>query len=220
MGDNWAYTIIYPDGETFSLTESVIGLTELNGTKTYLFLRDDTQHISTEYLWVTTDWRELQTFQPHIGNLGANSTVTYTPPIQLLRIPLKTGDKWRVSTRVTTTTELQKSRIQTGVQLVEEREVRRIEEVSTPAGTFRAFRLDASVNHSLSEIIWFDTSLGQVVKAEYYNLEQEAVTQTLVTYSELSRYALSLGLIFSRARSWLETPKELYLYRRSSLLLS
>lgn len=184
VGDNWVYSVTYPDGESFLLTESVIGLTELNGLKSFLLFRDDAQHISTEYLWITSDWREIQTFQPHIGNLQANSTVTYSPPLQLFQIPLKIGEKWQVNTSMTTITELQKSRIRTDVRLVEERDVQGMDEVSTPAGRFRAFRISTSTNHSLSETTWLDASMGQVVKAEYYNLEEEAVTQILVTYSE------------------------------------
>ena len=208
-GDSWSYLVTYPDGETFTMTESVKGLTELNGTLAFLFLRDDPQHISTEYLWITPDWREIETFQPHIGNIGANVTVIYSPPLQLFQMPLSVGALWQVNSNMTTVTQAPNTRIQTVTQLVEEREVEDAEEISTPAGTFRCFKVTVNTNQSLSEILWFDPLLAQVVKGVYFN-DQEAVTQILVTYSELPSSS-SLLALFASKRPRVRTSSKLYL---------
>jgi hypothetical protein len=203
IGDSWTYQVIFPDGESYELTESVKDTVQLNGTETYLLLRDDPQHASTEYLWITPDWREIKTFQPSIGNMVANSSVTYSPPIELLQIPLRVGDKWIVNSTVTTITQLKNSKIQAITRLVEKREFEKIDEISTPAGSFRAFKVIVTMNGAPIEITWFDTSLGQIVRGEYYN-GLEVVTQSLVSYSETfpatSTFTMALYQTVNRAR--------------------
>jgi hypothetical protein len=186
VGDEWTYKVTYPDGESYSLTESVEKLANLGGTGTYLILRDDPQHISTEYLWITTDWLETKTFQPHIGNLDANTTVTYRPGIELISIPLQVGTKWLVNSSITILTELHSSTTFSVGRLMQEREVKEVDTISTPAGTFHAFLVTVTMNQTEFETLLFDTALGQVVKAEYHN-NQEVVTQTLLAYSEAAR---------------------------------
>lgn len=183
VGDSWTYAVIFPDGESYELTESVKNITELNGTLSYLFFRDDAQHVSTEYIWITHDWFEIKTYQPHIGNLLANSTVTYSPPVELYRVPLRMGEKWAVNSSVTTSTHLKNSQVRSVVRLIEERRVETNDQISISAGSFHAFKITAEVNGTLTEATWFDTSLGQIVRGEYYNGKEE-VTQTLVAYSE------------------------------------
>jgi len=182
-GDTWSYLVTYPDGETFMVNESVKDLTELNGTLTFVILRDDPQHISTEFLWITPDWREVKTFQPNIGNMNANTTVTYSPPLQLFEFPLTLGEAWLVNSSVTTVTELGRFRFHSAERLVEERVVDSVEEVSTSAGTFGCSKITVSVSGSVREVLWFDPLLAQIVRGIYFN-GQEEVTQTLVAYSE------------------------------------
>jgi len=219
VGDSWTYKVIYPDGETFLLSEKVEAVQELNGTKTYVILRDDAHHISTEYLWITPDWREVKTFLPSIGNLDANSTVTYSPPIRLFHIPFTVGETWLVNSSMTTVTELSKSKTQTVSLLIEVRKVVGLEDVSTPAGTFRGFKITVSVNQSVSEVSWFDTALGQVVSGEYYN-DQETVSQTIVSYSEVAPVSSSFFALNEAPVSWVETSRKLYVQQGTPLLSS
>lgn len=211
VGDSWTYEVIFPDGESYELTESVKDTVQLNGTEAYLLLRDDPQHASTEYLWITTDWQEVKTFQPNIGNMSTNSTVTYSPPIELLRIPLRVGDKWIVNSTMTITIQLKNSKIRTTTQLVEKRELQKIEQISTPAGSFRAFKVIVTMNGAPIEVTWFDTSLGQIVGGEYYN-GPEVVTQSLVSYSETSpaTSTFSVGSYALVARGWKHFESHIY----------
>ena len=219
VGDSWTYKVIYPDGESFVLTETVKDFQELNGTKAYVIMRDDVQHIFTEYLWITPDWQEIKTFQPNIGNLNANSTVTYSPPIRLFQIPFNVGDSWLVNSSITTVTELGKSITQTISRLAEERNVNGFEEVSTPAGTFSAFKITVSINRSVSEVLWFDTSLGQVVNAEYYN-DLETVTQTIVSYSEAAPATSTFLALNDEPVPWMKTSRKLYVQHETPFLSS
>ena len=105
VGDSWNYKIAFPDSESHQLTESVRGIIDLNGTEKSMILRDDAHHISTQYLWITLDWHELRTFTRAIGNLLANSTVTYNPPVQIFQVPFHVGDQWNVKTTMRTITK-------------------------------------------------------------------------------------------------------------------
>jgi len=218
VGDYWAYTITFPDGETYVLTESVKNITTIDGELTYLLFRDDPQHLSTEFIWITEDWREVRIYQPQIGNLEASVTVTYSPPIQLYRIPLYVGDDWIVNSTVTTLTQLENSRLQSTVQLIEERRVEAGETISTPAGSFYAFKVSASANGTLNEVTWFDTSIGQLVRGEYYNGREE-VTQTLVSFWESASTANtgSVGLYALLTRAWKHFAS--YIYTKLRLLV-
>jgi hypothetical protein len=179
VGDSWSYKIVFPDSESYQLTESVRGIIDLNGTETYMILRDDPHHISTQYLWITFDWYEVRTFTPAIGNLFANSTVTYNPPIQLFHVPFHVGDQWNVKTTVLT--KLKNTTISSTAVLLQVRTTSLSDEVSTPLGEFHAFKVKVMQNGTLSEILWFDAGLGQVVYGEFYN-DHEEVTQSLIGY--------------------------------------
>jgi hypothetical protein len=111
-GDRWTYKVLFPGSKSYQLTQSVQEVMDVNGTRAYLFLRDDAQHISTEYLWITVDWREIKTNTPYIGNIPANTTVTYTPPIDLFRFPLRVGERWTVNSTLRTTTILENTTVE------------------------------------------------------------------------------------------------------------
>ena len=86
----------------------------------------------------------------------------------------------------------------------------RNDQISISAGSFRAFKVIADVNGTPIEATWFDTSLGQIVRGEYYN-DKEEVTQTLVAYSE-NNPAMSTFLWFICLRGpCLGTLRKLYL---------
>jgi hypothetical protein len=181
VGDSWNYKIVFPDSESYQLTESVRGIIDLNGTETYMILRDDAHHISTQYLWITLDWHEVKAFTPAIGNLLANSTITYKPPVQLFQVPFHVGDQWNVNSTVLTITKLNNTTISSSALLLQVRTTSSLDEVSTPFGKFHAFKVIVMQNGTLSEILWFDTGLGQVVYGEFYN-DHEKVTQSLIGY--------------------------------------
>jgi hypothetical protein len=181
VGDSWNYKIVFPDSESYQLTESVRGIIDLNGTETYMILRDDAHHISTQYLWITLDWHEVKAFTPAIANLFANSTITYKPPVQLFQVPFHVGDQWNVKSTVLTITKPINTTISSSALLLQVRTTSSLDEVSTPFGKFHAFKVIVMQNGTLSEILWFDTGLGQVVYGEFYN-DHEKVTQSLIGY--------------------------------------
>lgn len=181
VGDSWNYRIVFPDSESYQLTESVRGTIDLNGTETYMILRDDAHHISTQYLWITLDWHEVKAFTPAIGNLLANSTITYKPPVQLFQIPFHVGDQWNVKSTVLTITKLNNTTISSTALLLQVRTTSSLDEVSIPFGKFHAFKVIVMQNGTLSETLWFDTGLGQVVYGEFYN-DHEKVTESLIGY--------------------------------------
>jgi hypothetical protein len=182
VGDSWNYNIVFPDSESYQLTESVRGIIDLNGTETYMILRDDPHHISTQYLWITFDWHEVKTFTPAIGNLIANSTTTYKPPVQLFQVPFHVGDQWNVKSTVLTITKLSNTTINSTALLLQFRTTSSLDDVSTPFGKFHAFKVIVMQNGTLSETLWFDTGLGQVVYGEFYN-DHEKVTQSMIGYN-------------------------------------
>jgi hypothetical protein len=182
--------VLYPDSKNYQITETVQSILQLNGADTYLILRDDQQHISTQYLWITADWHEIKTLKPQIGNLNANSTVSYTPPVELFRIPFRFGDRWSVTSTARMITIINGTKIGTEFFLNEMRETKLREQVSTAISQTQAFKVTVTANGTLTESLWFDTDLGQVVYAEYYN-ENEKVTQTLIGYSLPSKTLLN-----------------------------
>ena len=56
VGDTWNYAVVFPDSHEYMLTETV--QTRLPND-TYLILRDDAQHLSTGYVWLTSSWYEI-----------------------------------------------------------------------------------------------------------------------------------------------------------------
>lgn len=183
VGDRWTYSVVFPDAKGYALTETVQSKSVLNGTETYIIFMDDDQHISTSYLWLTSDWREVRVVKPYIGNLNASSMTTYAPPLQLVQIPLRVGDKWEVNSSVTTLILINNSSQTTVSAVREERETGGMEQIKTPAGTFQTFKISVLSSNSPFETLWFSTDLGQVVHAEYCNSLGEVVTEPLTGYA-------------------------------------
>jgi hypothetical protein len=195
VGDKWAYTVVFPDSKSYEFTETVLDLTQVNSTYVYTLFRDDAQHIMTQYLWITYDWIQVKLFPPHIGNLLANSTVIYNPPLLLLRIPIQIGDSWSINSKPQTTFEFDNKTITKTELLREERTITSLDQLTTPAGRFNPFKLAVKQNGEISEVLWFDARLGQVVYGEYYS-NNEKVTQTIIGYT-LSTKTSFLGLSVS-----------------------
>ena len=101
VGDRWLFRVVFPDSTSYNFTETVQKRLQINDTDTFEILRDDNQHISTSYLWITPDWHEIEVRRPSIGNLGASSEAIYAPPIEIVRIPLHVGDKWENNSTLT-----------------------------------------------------------------------------------------------------------------------
>ena len=206
VGDSWTYKILFPDSKSYELTDRVHAISELNGTRVYVIFRDDADHISTQYMWISTNWFELMTFKPQIGNLLVNSTEMYSPPVEMFHIPFHVGDRWTIRSAVTTIVESNQMRVESTKMLHEERDTDSVEQITTPGGRFRAFKVTVAANGTRSETLWFDPVLGQVVYGEFYNGE-EKVTQTLMSYIRLTSSADSL-YAFIRAYTVWRTPCE------------
>ena len=192
-GDTWSYKVVFPDSHEYVLTESV--QSKLSND-TYLILRDDNQHLSTGYLWLTSSWYETRESQLHIGNLEASSYTTYNPPIELIRIPLHVGDEWEVSSNLTTRTVIG-NQTQINVSIFREsRETISEELIHTPAGSFQSFKINVFTGGSLFETLWFSAELGRIVYAKFYNPLGEAVTETLIGYN-LSDRLTGDGLVIT-----------------------
>ena len=211
VGDMWTYKIVFPDSKSYQMTESVKAVITINGTEVYLLFRDDAQHISTQYFWVTSDWHEIRTFTPSIGNLLANSTITYTPPVKLFQIPLRVGDQWTVKSTKRAITIVKNMTIDSNMSLQQIRTTTSFEEVLTPVGRFHAFKVTVVEDGSLSEALWFSAGLGEVVYGEFYN-DHERVTQTLIGYkldsqstSAVENMLVQLDVetrLFQHSRGW------------------
>ena len=183
VGDRWAYNIVFPDSNGYNLSETVQEKFVSNGTETNVVFDDDAQHISTSYVWITSDWREIKSSKLTIGNLGASSVTIYAPPIELIHIPLRIGDKWETNSNATTLTYLS-NRTQASTSGVRQtRQTVSLEHVQTPVGNFQTFKISVLSQNSPFETLWFSSSLGQVVYAKFYNPLGEAVTETLTGYA-------------------------------------
>ena len=180
VGDKWSYAVVFPDSHEYVLTETV--QTRLSND-TYLIFRDDDQHLSTGYLWLTSSWYETGESRTQIGNLEGNTYSTYNPPIELVRIPLRVGDEWEVDSNLTTRTTIRnQTRIDVSV-LHQLRETSSEGLIHTPIGSFQSFMINVFTGPSLYETLWFNVELGQVVYAKFYNSLGESVTETLVGYN-------------------------------------
>jgi hypothetical protein len=182
VGDRWFYRVVFPDSTSYNLTETVQKRLQINDTDTFEILRDDNQHISTSYLWITPDWHEIEVRRPSIGNLGASSKTTYAPPIEIVHIPLHVGDRWENNSTLTTFTFINNS-TQVNVSVV--REIRQTvsrDIIRTPFGNLETYRINVESANALYENLWFSVTLGQIVYAKYYNPLGEAVTETLMSY--------------------------------------
>jgi hypothetical protein len=181
VGDRFTYKVVFPDSNGYTSTEIAEKKLRINNTDVYVIFRDDDQHISTNYLWLTTNWYEVKSSKSHIGNLNASSTVIYEPPIELVHIPLRTGDKWEINSSVTTLTTMD-NREQAVSIFRENRETVSLELVRTPIGNFQAYKITVESSNSPFETLWFSGELGQVVYAEFYNPLGEMVTETLTGF--------------------------------------
>lgn len=182
VGDRFTYKVVFPDSNGYTSTEIVEKKLRINNTDVYVIFRDDDQHISTSYLWLTTNWYEIKSSKPHIGNLNASSTVIYEPPIELVHIPLRTGDKWEINSSVTTLTTMDNREQVTVLIFRENRETVSLELVRTPIGNFQAYKITVESSNSPFETLWFSDKLGQIVYAEFYNPVGEMVTETLTGF--------------------------------------
>jgi hypothetical protein len=182
VGDRFTYKVVFPDSNGYTSTEIAEKKLRINNTDIYVIFRDDDQHISTSYLWLTINWHEVRSFKPYIGNLNASSTVIYEPPIELVHIPLRVGDKWEINSSVTTLTTMG-NRKQVAVSIFQEnRETVSLELVRTPIGNFQAYKITVESSNSPFETLWFSDELGQIVYAEFYNPLGEMVTETLTGF--------------------------------------
>ncbi len=196
-GDSWSYFVIYPDSKGYTLTETVQGITSINGTSVYVILRQDNLHMTDEYMLISTDWLELKSSEPYVGNILANRTTTYEPPFQLFKIPFRVGDSWIVNGTVVTVTKIDGRTLNSSYPLRQFRKTVSLETASTPSGDFDTYRITVrSDDNSILEQLWFSTKLGNIVRGEYYN-GPERVTQTLVDYSLTPRNTSVGNLSFS-----------------------
>jgi len=198
VGDSWTYKVVFPDSKSYRLKEIVQSRTEINGTEAYVIYSDDDQHIYTNYMWLTPDWHELETYKPQIGNLEANSTATYNPPAELFHLPFHVGDQWTVKSTITTSTVLRNETIVDTSILQEKRQTMSFEKAHSTAGDYDSFKIVVLVSNLPYETLWFAVDLGQVVYAEFYNSIGEKVTQTLLDYrlTTTGQSSLSHGSIW------------------------
>jgi hypothetical protein len=183
VGDRWVYNVVFPDSNGYTLSETVQEKFVRNRTETYVVFDDDAQHISTSYMWITSDWREIKTSKPSIGNLGASSVTIYAPPIELIHIPLRVGDEWETNSNATTLTYLGNRTQASTLEVQQTRQTVSLEHVQTPVGNFLTFKISVLSQNSPFETLWFSSNLGQVVYAKFYNPLGEAVTETLTGYA-------------------------------------
>jgi hypothetical protein len=190
VGDKWTYKVVFPDSKSYEFTETILDPTQVNSTYVYTVFRDDAHHIMTQYLYMTFDWRQVKLFQPHIGNLQANSTIIYNPPLPLLHVPIQIGDSWPINSRVQTTFQFGNRTMTKTELLCGKRTITSLDQLTTLAGRFNAFKLTVTgENGEISEVLWFDAGLGQVVYGEYYN-NNEKVTQTMIGYTPSAKISL------------------------------
>lgn len=182
VGDHWVYNVVFPDSHGYTLSETVHEKLVDNGTETYVVFDDDPQHISTSYTWITSDWHEIKTSKPNIGNLGANSTTTYVPPLQLIHVPLRIGDEWEADSNATTLTHSGNRTLVSTLEIRQTRQTVSSERVQTPVGNLQTFKISVLSQNSPFETLWFSSDLGQIVYAKFYNPIREAVTETLTAY--------------------------------------
>ena len=194
VGDSWTYKVLFPDSKSYTLKETVQSITEINGTAVYLIYSDDDQHTSTNYMWLTPDWHELETYRPQIGNLQANSTTIYDPPAELFRLPFHVGDRWLVNSTMTTSTVLRGETVVDPSILQETRQTMSFERVHSMVGDYGAFKVTVLISNLPYETLWFAVDLGQLVYAEFYNSIGEKVTQTLLDYALTTKGQSSLSL--------------------------
>lgn len=219
IGDNWTYRVVFPDAKSYVFTETVKAKDNLNGTVTNVMFRDDAQHMSTQYFWITQDWFEVKTYRPSIGNLPANSTSIYSPGLELFHVPFHVGDKWKIESTVRTLTVVNNIGTESTTLLYQERQTVALEQISTPTGNYHGFKVAATENGELFEALWFSTAIGQVVYGEFHN-GNEVVTQALVSYKLSAHTAaarnsnlqfLGVEIQVLHAKSLLENFRKLYL---------
>jgi hypothetical protein len=183
VGDRWVYNIVFPDSKGYTLSEIVQEKFVENGTETYVVFDDDSQHISTSYMWMTWDWHEIKASKPSIGNLRVSSVTAYMPPIQLIHIPLHIGDAWEAISNATTTTYSGNRTMASTLEIRQMRQTISSERVQTPAGDFQTFKISVLSHNAPFETLWFSSNLGQVVHARFYNPIGEAAIETLTAYA-------------------------------------
>ena len=178
IGNTWVYQIV--NAETGQEKTTVTPPRIINGISTVVLRNTQSGQAPREDLFQITS-----TTLSHVSSSGGNTTVNLKPPMPLVRFPLTLKDpiEWQGGVMIGSGLVPSHGRSQ----------LREMEQVTVPAGTFMAYRVDSALNTQLREgtstfwtTRWFAEGVG-IVKTRYMahtpNQPDRVFSKELVSYT-------------------------------------
>ena len=187
-GDHWTFNVTgggspgsieWVVHEQTSLTVGTTSYSTWHVTESTTTTSGSTSVTTVAESWLTTSGlAEVKDFSslPIFGNI----TVTFDPPMPLLKFPLSPGDVWNGTTTETTTTALGTISAHTTYSGQVLGEIR----VTVPAGTFTAAEVRVPATGNPYTLYYYSDAVGFFVQVQAFNGQGAATTtQSLTSYS-------------------------------------
>ena len=164
-GNSWTYRGRGPNG-AYTITRKVLGEGIFEGRDCYQIEGGDARYWYTKQLG-------------YLARTSGDKTVRLAAPPEDWQWPLQVGKQWSATVTWTDKGEQERTFVLTGVWLVET-----YEEVKTPAGTFKAFKVSRrEVESGASQEFWYSPEARGWVKIKGVNTADGNYEEELTAYT-------------------------------------
>jgi len=165
VGDSWTYRGRGPKGP-YTVTRKVVSEGLFEGRDCYQIEAGDSRYWYTKQLG-------------YLARTSGDKTVRLAAPPEDWQWPIQTGKQWSATVTWTDSGEQTRTFVLTGVWLVEA-----YEEVKTPAGTFKAFKVSRrEIESGASQDFWYSPQVKGWVKLRGTNTADGNYEEELTAYT-------------------------------------
>ena len=165
VGDSWTYRGRGPNGP-YTVTRKVVSEGLFEGRDCYQIQAGDSRYWYTKQLG-------------YLARTSGDKTVRLAAPPEDWQWPIQTGKQWSATVTWTDSGEQTRTFVLTGVWLVEA-----YEEVKTPAGTFKAFKVSRrEIESGASQDFWYSPQVKGWVKMRGTNTADGNYEEELTAYT-------------------------------------
>jgi len=165
VGDSWTYRGRGPNGP-YTVTRKVVSEGLFEGRDCYQIQAGDSRYWYTKQLG-------------YLARTNGDKTVRLSAPPEDWQWPIQTGKQWSATVTWTDSGEQTRTFVLTGVWLVEA-----YEEVKTPAGTFKAFKVSRrEIESGASQDFWYSPQVKGWVKMRGTNTADGNYEEELTAYT-------------------------------------
>ena len=165
VGDSWTYRGRGPKGP-YSVTRKVLSEGLFEGRDCYQIEAGDSRYWYTKQLG-------------YLARTNGDKTVRLAAPPEDWQWPIQAGKQWSATVTWTDSGEQTRTFVLTGVWLVEV-----YEEVKTPAGTFKAFKVSRrEIESGASQDFWYSPQVKGWVKLRGTNTADGNYEEELTAYT-------------------------------------